>query len=85
MSKWDKLIRRITNLSKDMRFAELKAILEAYGYAMNSPSGGSSHCTFRKPGKNPITIPTHEPIKKVYVEMVKKVVMEEEDNNDEED
>ena len=32
-----------------------------------------------------ITIPTHEPIKKVYVEMVKKVVMEEEDNNDEED
>jgi predicted RNA binding protein YcfA (HicA-like mRNA interferase family) len=67
-----------------MRFAELKSVLEAYGYSMSSPNGGSSHCTFRKPGKNPITIPTHEPIKKVYVEMVKRVVMEEGDEDEEE-
>ena len=31
-------------------------------------------------GKNPITIPKHEPIKKVYVEMVRQVVEEEAGN-----
>lgn len=47
MSKWDKLIARICNLSKD-----------------------------------PITIPKHEPIKKVYVLMVRKVVESEERENE---
>ena len=63
--------------SKDMRFNELQKILEYYGYVMNAPRSGSSHYTFRKPGKNPITIPKHEPIKKVYVEMVRDIVEEE--------
>ena len=44
---------------------------------MNAPKSGSSHYTFRKSGKNPITIPKHEPIKKVYVEMVRGIVEEE--------
>lgn len=74
MSKFDKLLERITSLSKDMRFDELRKVLESYGYAMCSPKGGSSHYTFRKPGKMPITIPKHEPIKKVYVQMVKEVI-----------
>ena len=76
MSKWDKLLSKILSLSKDMRFQELKRVLEYYGYQMTAPSSGSSHYTFRKPGKNPITIPKHEPIKKVYVEMVRKIVEE---------
>lgn len=83
MSKWDKLISRILSLSKDMRFEELRKVLEAYGYSMHGPSGGSSHYTFRKKGKNPVTIPVHEPIKKVYVEMVKRVVLEEGDLDEE--
>ena len=29
MTKWDKLILRIRNLSKDLRFAELRKVLEA--------------------------------------------------------
>ena len=74
MSKWEKLLKKILTLSKDMRFDELRKILESYGYVMSAPRGGSSHYTFRKPGKNPITIPKHEPIKKVYVEMVRQVV-----------
>lgn len=77
MSKWDKLLGRILSLSKDMRFDELKKVLESYGYVMNAPKSGSSHCTFRKAGKSPITIPKHEPIKKIYVEMVREVVEEE--------
>lgn len=74
MSKWDKLISRLISLDKNMRFEELKKILESYGYTMKSPKGGSSHCTFRKMGCNPITIPRNEPIKTVYVEMVRNVV-----------
>ena len=80
MSQWDKLLNQITSLSKDMRFVELKKVLERYGYVMSSPKGGSSHATFRKKGCSPITIPKHEPIKKVYVEMVKRVVESEEEN-----
>lgn len=45
---------------------------------MNSPRGGSSHCTFRKKGHIPITIPKHEPIKIVYIRLVKDAVEEDE-------
>ena len=41
---------------------------------MTAPKSGSSHYTFRKAGCDPITIPKHEPIKKVYVQMVKDIV-----------
>lgn len=82
MSKWDKLLLRIKSLSKDLRFEELKKVLEEYGYVMNAPRRGSSHYTFRKPGYRPITIPKHEPIKKVYVEMVKIIVESEMQNNE---
>ncbi|MCD8049892.1 MAG: type II toxin-antitoxin system HicA family toxin [Clostridia bacterium] len=82
MSKWDKLLERILSLSKGLRFDELCKVLESYGYEMNAPRSGSSHVTFRKQGCQPITIPKHEPIKKVYVEMVKQVV-ESEARNDE--
>lgn len=74
MSRFDKLLERIKSFSKDMRFEELRKVLESYGYTMNAPKGGSSHYTFRKPGKMPITIPKHEPIKKLYVQMVKDVI-----------
>ena len=77
MTKWDKLILRIRNLSKDLRFAELRKVLESYGYEMHAPRGGSSHYTFRKQGCRPITIPKHEPIMRIYVEMVRRIVESE--------
>lgn len=82
MSKWDKLLARICSLSKGLRFEELRKVLESYGYEMHAPRSGSSHYTFRKPGCNPITIPKHEPIKKVYVELVKQVVESEAKENE---
>ena len=82
MSQWDKLLARLATLAQDMRFAELQRILESYGYTMTAPRSGSSHYTFRKPGKSPVTIPKHEPIKKVYVAMVKAVVEEEDADED---
>ena len=48
---------------------------------MSSPRGVSSHFTFRKKNCNPVTIPKHEPIKKVYVLMLKEIV--ERENSDE--
>lgn len=82
MSSWDKLLSRILSLSKDLRFDELRKVLEEYGYEMKTPRGGSSHYTFRKAGCMPITIPKHEPIKKVYVEMVKEIVESEAKNHE---
>ncbi len=82
MSKWDKLLTRICKLSKDLRFDELRKVLESYGYEMHAPKSGSSHYTFRKAGCQPITIPRHEPIKKVYVEMVRQVVESEVENHE---
>lgn len=42
----------------------------------------TSHCTFRKEGCRLVTIPKHEPIKRVYVEMVKKVIESKVDIDD---
>lgn len=84
MSKWDKLLEKIFSLNRDLRFDELRRVLESYGYTMNAPRSGSSHYTFRKPGCQPITIPKHEPIKKIYVEMVKRIVESEGANENDE-
>ena len=78
MSKFEKLLQRIKKLDNGLRFSELKKILESFGYTINAPRNGSSHFTFRKPGHIPITIPKHEPIKTVYVRMVKDAVEEAE-------
>ena len=81
MSKFEKLIKRIHNLSNDLRFSEIKKILEFYGYVMTSPKSGSSHYTFRKKNSNPITVPKHEPIKKVYIIMIKNIIEGEESDD----
>lgn len=77
MSQFEKLLQRIHDLSKELRFDEVRKVLETYGYTMTAPRSGSSHYTFRKPGCNPITIPKHEPIKKVYVLLVKEAIESE--------
>ena len=82
MSKWDKLLLKLHSLSPNIRFAELRKILESYGYTMSMPGSGSSHCTFRKSGCKPITIPKHEPIKRIYVALVKQIVESEEAKNE---
>ena len=85
MSRWLKLLERVCSLSNEIRFEELKKILESYGYVMKGTSSGSSHFTFRKPGCAPITIPKHEPIKKTYIIMVKEIIESEEANDNEND
>ena len=80
MSKWEKLLMKIMSLSDDITFEELRKILKSYGYKETQPRGGSSHYTFRK-GERKITIPRHKPIGRIYIEMVRKLVKEDTDEN----
>ena len=48
MSKWDKLISRIMSMPGDVRYSELKTILESYGYTMSRPRGGAVIVFFEK-------------------------------------
>ena len=82
MSKFDKLIEDVLSLSKDIRFDQLKKVLESYGYEGKKPKSGSSHWTFRKKGCKPITVPQHKPIKRVYIELVRDMILEETDEED---
>ena len=41
MSRWDKLLEQVVSLNPDVRFEELKKILESYGYVMKSPKEGA--------------------------------------------
>lgn len=82
MSSWDKLLKKLMATSFDLRFSDLKKILEHYGFAMRETRGGSSHVTFYKKRRYPVTIPRHSPIKKIYIKLVKDAVIKEEEEND---
>ena len=73
MSQFDKLLERVKTLDKNLRFDEVRKVLEAYGYVMDNHSRGS-HRTFRKPGFEIVTIPEHEPVKIAYIKVIKAIV-----------
>ncbi len=80
MSRFEKLLQKINKLDKNLRFDEIKKVLLSYGYEFKFPHGGSSHATFRKDGYDSITIPTHEPIKRIYILLVKEAIERIEDD-----
>ena len=49
MSQFDKLLQQIKNLDRNMRFDELRKVLEHYGYSMSGPASGSSIKHFANP------------------------------------
>lgn len=68
MSKLEKLLQKIKNNPKQVRFEELDKILIRAGFERRSPKGGSSHYTYTK-GEKLLTVPYKKPhIKAVYVE-----------------
>lgn len=65
MTQADKLIERMRNNPRDCRIEDLKRIADRSGIDYRQP--GTSHCTFSRPGLNPLTVPAHKPIKPIYV------------------
>lgn len=49
MSKWNKLLAKICTLSKEVRFDELKKVLESYGYRLNVPGSEAATIHFASP------------------------------------
>ena len=82
MSQWNKLIDEILKMNKNLRFADLAKVLKKIGYTQSQPKGGSSHYTFRKAGKLPITIPKSSPINRAYIELVRSTLIEFENEED---
>ena len=78
MSQFYKLLQGIRPMDKNLRFDELRKILEFYDYVMDGPADGSSHKTFRKKGRTPITIPFDTPVKIAYVKKVRDAIESEE-------
>ena len=82
MSKLEKLLERIRNNPKNVRFEELDKILIHYGFTKRQSSGGSSHYYYTK-GEKLLSVPFHKPhIKVIYVERAIEL-LEGEINDDE--
>lgn len=74
MSKQEKLIKKILE-EKDITYDEAKKVLISLGYSENMPSGGSSHYTFRKNGKEKITlVKTQKPLKRYLIKKIKEAI-----------
>jgi predicted RNA binding protein YcfA (HicA-like mRNA interferase family) len=78
LSQIEKLLQRIKNNPKTVRFGELEKVLQKAGFKCRQPKGGSSHYTYTNPG-NPmiLTVPHKEPyVKEFYVKLVIKALEE---------
>lgn len=64
MSQWDKLLARICALSKDLRFDELRKVLESYGYQMTAPGAGAATIPSAKQAVCPLRYPSTNRSKK---------------------
>ena len=72
MSKLEKLLQRIKNNPKTVRFEEIEKLLLRRGFNENQSGGGSSHYIFKKDDVS-VTIPRHGKfVEEIYV---KKAVM----------
>ncbi len=76
LSRKEKLIKLIKNNPTNVRFEDLKKVLEGIGY--KAVNRGGSHYVFTKKGSIALTIPYRKPVKVIYVKQVIKIVEEEE-------
>ena len=79
MSKKDKLIKAIKNNPTNIKFEDLKKILEGLGYS--AINRGGSHYVFTKDNCISLTIPYKKPVKVIYVKQVIQIIEEEDYEN----
>ena len=67
MSKLEKLLQRIKNNPRTVRFEEIEKILLRRGFIESQSGGGSSHYIFKKENKS-VTIPRHGKfVEEIYI------------------
>ena len=71
-----KLLKRILQNPKNVRFEDLDKLLKEFGYKVRQPKGGSSHYIYYKENERKIiTIPFKKPfIKSVYIKEIIKIL-----------
>ncbi len=74
MSKRAKLLERVLNNPANVRFQEIRKLLELSGYAFVRTTG--DHYIFKKPGYRPISVPYTQPVKSYIVREVIKIVQD---------
>jgi predicted RNA binding protein YcfA (HicA-like mRNA interferase family) len=84
LSKLKKLLQKIKNNPRQVRFEELDKILLHYGFSKRQPKGGSSHYYYSKDEKH-ISVPFKQHhIGEAYVELaleaLKGVISDDEEN-----
>lgn len=80
VSQLEKLLAKIKNNPKQVRFEELDKVLIRAGFQRRQPGSGSSHYVYIR-GQAVIVVPYHQPhIKAVYVERAIKILEGETDD-----
>ena len=65
MARAGKLLDKMRRNPRDWRIGQLQTVAEAYDVAWVHEGG--SHCTFRTPKGEKLTVPAKRPIKPVYI------------------
>lgn len=68
MSRKEKLLRRLLDEPKDLRFEELEKIILWCGYVHDRTKG--SHAHYSRDGYPPLTIPIKSPVKSYLIKQV---------------
>lgn len=76
ITKKEKLLARIKNNTKTVKFQEVDKLLKDAGFESRQPSGGSSHYTYILKDKI-LTVPYNRPyVKVIYIKMAIKLLEE---------
>jgi hypothetical protein len=76
VTKKAKLLQKLKNNPKNIRFEEIDNLLVNIGFTRRQPSKGSSHYTYTLEGKS-LTIPFNRPfVKVVYIKLAVKILDE---------
>ena len=65
MTKFEKTLNLMRTNPRDWRIDDIKKIAKRLGISFRQPS--TSHVTFRFPDGTKLTIPSHKPIKPIYI------------------
>jgi predicted RNA binding protein YcfA (HicA-like mRNA interferase family) len=84
LSKLEKLLERIRNNPKTVRFEELDKILRKAGFVRRQSRKGTSHYVYTKDGADSVTVPFRTPyVLVVYVEEAMEAIGDFFDQEDE--